>query len=63
MLHDEKPIAVRQCLKALHTVVLFQFELCDAIEEELKKMNLSQYKDTMSPLIQKDIDELRKIMK
>lgn len=62
MLDDEKPTAVRQCLAALHTVVLYKPDLTDKIKSKLDSMNLSKYKDSMSPLIQEDIEELRKIM-
>ncbi|HHU24270.1 MAG: SufBD protein [Bacilli bacterium] len=62
MLHDEKPIAVRQCLKALQEVVLFKPDLIDLIKEELAKIDLSKYKNTMSPLIKKDIEALFKVM-
>lgn len=62
MLDDEKPTAVRQCLTALHTVVLYKPELCETIIAKLEAMDLSKYKDSMSPLIKKDMDELRKMM-
>lgn len=62
MLHDEKPIAVRVCLGALHEVVLIKPEMTDLIKEELAKIDLSKYKDTMSPLIKKDLDALLKVM-
>lgn len=62
LLHDEKPTVVRQCLGALHEVVLYRPELCDVIRAELKKIDLSKYKDSMSPLIKKDMNELLKIM-
>ena len=58
LLHDEKPTVVRQCLKALHEVVLYRPELCETIRAEVEAMDLSRYKDSMSPLIQKDMDEL-----
>ena len=58
LLHDEKPTAVRRCLAALHEVVLYRPELCEAIESEVKTIDLSKYRDSMSPLIKKDMDEL-----
>lgn len=58
LLHDEKPTVVRQCLKALHEVVLFRPELCETIRSEVETMDPSSYKDSMSPLIKKDMDEL-----
>ena len=62
MLDDEKPTAVRQCLAALHNIVLYKPDLSETIEAKLDQMDLSKYKDSLSPLIQKDIDELRKMM-
>ena len=62
MIDDEKPTAVRQCLTALHTVVLYKPELFETIIAKLDAMDLSKYKDSMSPLIKKDMEELRKIM-
>lgn len=62
LLHDEKPTVVRQCLGALHEVVLYRPELCEAIKEEIETIDLSKYKDSMSPLIKKDRDELLKMV-
>lgn len=58
LLHDDKPTVVRQCLGALHEVVLYRPELCEAIKKELETLDLSKYKDSMSPLIQRDMNEL-----
>ena len=63
LLHDEKPTVVRQCLNALKEVVAYLPDTIKIIKKELKKIDLSKYKDSMSSLIQKDIDELEKIMK
>ena len=62
LLDDDKPTVVRQCLAALHEVVLFRLELCEPIKTELETIDLSKYKDSMSPLIKKDIDELLKMI-
>lgn len=62
MLHDDKPIVVRQCLNALHSVVLYKYDLRNAIRQELDKIDLSKYKDSMSPLIKKDMNELYKMI-
>ena len=62
MLDDEKPTAVRQCLEALHIVVLYKPNLIEKIEHKLIDMDLSKYKDSMRPLIEKDMEELRKVM-
>lgn len=62
MLDDEKPTAIRQCLAALHNIVLYKPDLSETIEAKLDHLDLSKYKDSMSPLIQKDIDELRNMI-
>lgn len=62
MLDDQKPTAVRQCLAALHIVVLYKPNLAERIGGKLDIIDLSKYKDSMSPLIQKDIEELRRLI-
>lgn len=61
ILDDDKSTAVRQYLSALHTVILYKPDLCGRIEEKLRTLNLEKYKDSMRPLIEKDIEELRKV--
>ena len=62
MLDDEKPTAVRQCLAALHLVVLYKPDLMPIIETRLNRMDVSKYKDSMRPLIEQDMEELRKLI-
>lgn len=63
MLDDKKPIAVRQCLEALHIVVIYKPDsIADKINAKLESMDLSKYSDSMIPLIENDIEELRKSM-
>ncbi|MDD7272218.1 MAG: hypothetical protein PUH25_10120 [Spirochaetales bacterium] len=62
LLNDDKPTVVRQCLNALHEVVLYRPELSDEIKEALKGIDLSKYKDSMTPLIEKDIKSLESIL-
>jgi len=52
---DEKPITVRQCVKALAQVGLFKPRHIPTILLSLKNADLTQYKDSMRPLIEKDI--------
>ena len=61
LLNDPKPTVVRQCLNALHEVALFRPELSDKIENALAEMDVSKYKDSMSPLILKDVEALRNL--
>lgn len=62
LLNDPKPTVVRQCLKALHEVALFRPELSDRICGAVNAIKLSNYKDSMSPLIRKDAEELLKML-
>lgn len=58
-LYAAKPTAVRQCLAALQNVLRWRPELAGKIEAGLDEIDLSRYKDTMRPLIEKDIQALR----
>ncbi len=58
ILDDEKPTAVRQALAALLELVPYKKALWPVIRERVEGMDLSQYKDTMAPLIEKDIRKL-----
>lgn len=62
MLDDGKATAVRQCLEALHQVVRFLPELGPRIGERLDSMDLAKQKESMRPLLQKDMAELRALI-
>ena len=62
LLYDNKPTVVRQCLGTLHEVALYRHELIDKIRHAILKIDTSKYKDSMSPLIEKDRKELLKIL-
>lgn len=62
LLTDTKPTVVRQCLAALHEIVLFRPELSERICEAVKNIDLSHYKESMAPLIKRDADELIKML-
>ena len=62
LLNDPKPTVVRQCLKSLHEVLLYRPELTEEITAAVKQIDLSKYKDSMSPLIKKDSEELLRIV-
>lgn len=57
-LEDDKSTAVRQCLAALHGLVLFLPELSQAIACKLRTLDCSKYSDSMRPLIEKDMKAL-----
>lgn len=61
-LNDDKPTAVRQVLQYLVFLVTHKKHLSGQIVQAVRKINLSQYKDSMAPLIGKDIDVLLRTM-
>ena len=60
--NDEKPTAVRQMLQYLTYIVLSKKELIGIIKETVLSIDCSRFKDTMRPLIEKDIQTLIKVM-
>ena len=60
---DEKPITARQCVKALAQVGLAKSQYIPRILSSLRNADLSKYKDSMRPLIEKDIEETERILK
>ena len=59
---DEKPITARQCVKALAEVGRAKPQYVPAILSALRSADLSGYKDSMRPLIEKDIAETEKAL-
>ena len=59
---DEKPITARQCIKALAQVGQAKPQYIPMILSALQDADLSKYKDSMRPLIEKDIAETEKIL-
>ena len=59
---DEKPITARQCVKALAQVGSAKPRYIGRILSSLQSADLSKYKDSMRPLIEKDIAETEKIL-
>lgn len=54
---DEKPITARQCIKALAEIGQAKPQLVPEILSALCGADLSQYKESMRPLLEKDIQE------
>lgn len=54
---DEKPITARQCIKALPIIIKYKPCLKDCIVNALHNADLSIYKESMQPLILKDIQQ------
>ena len=59
---DEKPITARQCVKALAQVGLAKPRYIPEIVSALRCADLSKYRDSMRPLIEKDIAETVRIL-
>lgn len=59
---DEKPIAARQCIKALAQVGMAKPQYISRVLSHLRNADLSKYKDSMRPLIEKDIAETEAIL-
>lgn len=58
ILDDDKPTIVRQCLSALPSLLDNKKELSNVVKNKIKSISLEKYKDSMRPLIQKDIEFL-----
>lgn len=59
---DEKPITARQCIKALAQIGLAKPQYIPKILSSLQNADLSKYKDSMRPLIEKDIAKTEQIL-
>ncbi|MDE6931570.1 MAG: hypothetical protein K2P37_02665 [Oscillospiraceae bacterium] len=58
----EEGSAARQRLAALRSVILYKPQLGRRITDKLDKLDLSKYKDSMRPLIERDMEELRTLI-
>ena len=59
---DEKPVTARQCVKALARIGLAKPRYIPVILSRLRNADLSKYKDSMRPLIEKDISETERVL-
>lgn len=59
---DEKPITARQCVKALAQVGRAKPQYIPRILSCLNRADLSRHRESMCPLIEKDIAEIEKIL-
>ena len=55
-LEDDKGTSVRQCLEKINLILIYKPELSEIIENKLKLIDISKYKESMQSLIKKDID-------
>ena len=59
---DDKPITARQCIKALAQIGVAKPQYIPRILLCFHEADLSKYKDSMRPLIEKDMAETEKIL-
>ena len=59
---DEKPITARGCIQTLPELAQAKPQYIPAILRALEEAELSKYKDSMRPLIEKDIQEVKRIL-
>ena len=59
---DEKPITARQCVKALAQIGQAKPQYVPMILAALRSADLSKYKDSMRPLIEKDIQSTMEVL-
>ena len=62
LLEDEKPTTVRTVLSCIGDILTYKPYLASKIREAISKIDCSRYKDTMAPLIQKDVEKLNKLL-
>ena len=59
---DEKPITARQCIKTLVQVGMAKPQYIPRILSCFHDADLSKYKDSMRPLIEKDMEETERLL-
>lgn len=62
LLDDEKPTAIRQAIQYLEYIVPHKKELNGKIEASVLSIDCLKFKDTMRPLIEKDIQRLLRLI-
>lgn len=60
---DEKPITARECVKSLSELGFAKPQYIPRIISSLQSADLSKYKDSMRPLIKKDIDNTLQLLR
>ena len=58
LLEDKKPVVVRKCIEALKEIVKNCPETKSSVLKAVERIDITRFKDSMSPLIKKDIDDL-----
>jgi len=63
LLNDEKPTAIRQAIQYLEYIIPYKKDLSERIEESVLSIDCLKFRDTMRPLIEKDIQSLVQLIK
>ena len=58
LLEDKKSVVVRKCIEALKEIVKNCPEIKSSVLKAVERIDITRFKDSMSPLIKKDIDDL-----
>ena len=59
-LDDNTSTSVRQCLGKLNLILIYKPNLSGKVENKLKQLDLTKYKESMQSLIKKDIESILK---
>ena len=59
-LDDNTSTSVRQCLDKLNLILIYKPNLSAKVENKLKQLDLTKYKENMQSLIKKDIESILK---
>lgn len=59
-LDDNTSTSVRQCLAKLNLILIYKPNLSSKVDNKLKQLDLTKYKESMQSLIKKDIDSILK---
>ncbi len=62
LFNDPKPTVVRQCINAVKEIVAFRPELKEEIRDGLQSVDTARCRDSMRPLIEKDIREVLELI-
>ncbi|MBN1618839.1 SufBD protein [Candidatus Dojkabacteria bacterium] len=57
-INDEKFITSRQCIQSLVKIIPYKKSLLKKIEEKLKQLDYSSFKESQKNLIKKDVDNI-----
>lgn len=62
MLNEEKPTALRQYISALRQLIIYKEALKPCVKSAILKLNIRKYTHSMQGVLQKDIEEILKML-